>query len=115
MSTTDPFAEHPDHAYHDLRVARVVEETSDARSIIFEIPQQLSASFRYKAGQFLTLKIPYDGKDLVRCYSLASSPETESEHKVTVKRVDDGRISNCLLYTSPSPRDRQKSRMPSSA
>ena len=24
-------------------------------------------------------------------------------------------ISNCLLYTSPSPRDRQKTRMPSSA
>ena len=24
-------------------------------------------------------------------------------------------IYNCLLYTSPSPRDRQKSRMPSSA
>ena len=25
------------------------------------------------------------------------------------------RVGNCLLYTSPSPRDRQKSRMPSSA
>ena len=25
------------------------------------------------------------------------------------------RIPDCLLYTSPSPRDRQKSRMPSSA
>ena len=25
------------------------------------------------------------------------------------------RIGGCLLYTSPSPRDRQKSRMPSSA
>ena len=24
-------------------------------------------------------------------------------------------VANCLLYTSPSPRDRQKSRMPSSA
>ena len=24
-------------------------------------------------------------------------------------------ITSCLLYTSPSPRDRQKSRMPSSA
>ena len=24
-------------------------------------------------------------------------------------------INDCLLYTSPSPRDRQKSRMPSSA
>ena len=26
-----------------------------------------------------------------------------------------GQILTCLLYTSPSPRDRQKSRMPSSA
>ena len=26
-----------------------------------------------------------------------------------------GLITPCLLYTSPSPRDRQKSRMPSSA
>ena len=31
--------------------------------------------------------------------------------------VDDNRqrLKDCLLYTSPSPRDRQKSRMPSSA
>ena len=28
---------------------------------------------------------------------------------------DDGNDNGCLLYTSPSPRDRQKSRMPSSA
>ena len=27
----------------------------------------------------------------------------------------DTQYNNCLLYTSPSPRDRQKSRMPSSA
>ena len=29
--------------------------------------------------------------------------------------VSSGRDVRCLLYTSPSPRDRQKSRMPSSA
>ena len=29
--------------------------------------------------------------------------------------VDPERAKACLLYTSPSPRDRQKSRMPSSA
>ena len=29
--------------------------------------------------------------------------------------LDEGLIYICLLYTSPSPRDRQKSRMPSSA
>ena len=28
---------------------------------------------------------------------------------------DFGGMKSCLLYTSPSPRDRQKSRMPSSA
>ena len=28
---------------------------------------------------------------------------------------DVGMLASCLLYTSPSPRDRQKSRMPSSA
>ena len=31
------------------------------------------------------------------------------------KRVEDAKGYTCLLYTSPSPRDRQKSRMPSSA
>ena len=30
-------------------------------------------------------------------------------------QVTELQISACLLYTSPSPRDRQKSRMPSSA
>ena len=32
-----------------------------------------------------------------------------------VKVSQDGEVVSCLLYTSPSPRDRQKSRMPSSA
>ena len=29
--------------------------------------------------------------------------------------IAEGNMMACLLYTSPSPRDRQKSRMPSSA
>ena len=29
--------------------------------------------------------------------------------------LGEARLNVCLLYTSPSPRDRQKSRMPSSA
>ena len=34
-------------------------------------------------------------------------------HKFIKNRKN--RTTSCLLYTSPSPRDRQKSRMPSSA
>ena len=30
-------------------------------------------------------------------------------------KILSGLVEDCLLYTSPSPRDRQKSRMPSSA
>ncbi len=84
------------HHYHDLRVLRVVRETPDSSSIVFEIPPELAPVFEYQSGQFLTLQVPHHGKHLYRCYSLASSPAVESEHKVTVKRVADGRISNWI-------------------
>ena len=35
--------------------------------------------------------------------------------KTFIQKCNEGRGIFCLLYTSPSPRDRQKSRMPSSA
>ena len=37
----------------------------------------------------------------------------KGETETTIDEIDEPII--CLLYTSPSPRDRQKSRMPSSA
>jgi 3-ketosteroid 9alpha-monooxygenase subunit B len=79
---------------HELRVARVVSESHDSMSIVLEIPEPLRDAFGYRAGQFLSFKVPFEGQVLVRSYSLSSSPDTDSEHKVTVKRVDDGRISN---------------------
>ena len=39
----------------------------------------------------------------------------EKENKQLKAQVDFLKEQFCLLYTSPSPRDRQKSRMPSSA
>ena len=43
----------------------------------------------------------------------------EAKQKIKLKKIESLiiriQISFCLLYTSPSPRDRQKSRMPSSA
>ncbi|HEY2775137.1 MAG TPA: ferredoxin--NADP reductase [Candidatus Binatia bacterium] len=86
----------PRHHYHDLRVRRIIRETSDATSIVFEIPEALRTIFEYQSGQYLTLQVPFAGKHLYRCYSLASSPAVENEHKVTVKRVADGRISNWI-------------------
>ena len=41
--------------------------------------------------------------------------KTPPAARLILKAADIGKGSSCLLYTSPSPRDRQKSRMPSSA
>lgn len=83
-------------AYQLLRVARVVDETADARSFVLEVPSDVADKFAYRAGQFLTFRVTVDGERLVRCYSLASSPDVEAEHKVTVKRIDEGRVSNWM-------------------
>jgi 3-ketosteroid 9alpha-monooxygenase subunit B len=96
MSETTSAEDKARHHYHDLRVARVIRETPDSSSIVFEIPAAVAHLFDYQSGQFLTLQVPHAGKTLYRCYSLASSPAVEKEHKVTVKRVADGRISNWL-------------------
>jgi 3-ketosteroid 9alpha-monooxygenase subunit B len=82
--------------YHALRVAKVVDETADARSFVLEVPEALRPLYAYRAGQFLTFRVSVDGKRLVRCYSLASSPEAEGGWKVTAKRVAGGRVSNWL-------------------
>ncbi|SNT41629.1 ferredoxin--NADP reductase [Rhodococcoides kyotonense] len=74
-----------------LTVAEVVDETADARSIVFDAPQ----NFHYLPGQFLTLRIPSERTGSVaRCYSLASSPHGSEPPKVTVKRTYDGYGSN---------------------
>ncbi|MFI1464707.1 MULTISPECIES: ferredoxin--NADP reductase [Nocardia] len=80
-----------------LRVAQVIAETTDASSLVFEVPEQAREKFNYQPGQFLTLRIPSDRTGSVaRCYSLASSPFTDDLPKVTVKRTKDGYGSNWL-------------------
>lgn len=82
--------------YHSLCVESVIEETHDARSIVFSIPESLKTVYQYKPGQFLTLRLPWEGESLLRCYSMSSTPEQDAMPRVTVKRVQDGRASNWL-------------------
>lgn len=82
--------------YHALTVRSVVEETADSRSIVFDVPAELSASFTYRPGQFLTLRLPVDGRRLLRCYSMSSAPGIDPQLQVTVKQVAGGLASNWL-------------------
>ncbi|MCD2110435.1 MULTISPECIES: ferredoxin--NADP reductase [Rhodococcus] len=80
-----------------LTVSAVVQETADAVSLVFDVPEDRRADFTYKPGQFLTLRIPSDMTGSVaRCYSLASSPHADEPLKVTVKRTAAGYGSNWL-------------------
>ncbi len=79
--------------YYPLRVNRIIRETDDACSIIFEIPEDLRELFSYEAGQYLTINIELNGESKSRCYSLASSPATDEEIKITVKAVPGGEVS----------------------
>jgi len=84
---------HSGPRYYDLTVKNVIQETNDAVSVAFVQPEP---KISYKAGQFLTLIVPMQGKDVRRAYSLCSSPFTDSDLVVTVKRVENGLMSNWL-------------------
>lgn len=80
--------------FYELAVRRVIAETPDARAYTLDVPTELQELFKHRAGQFLTFEIPFEGMQLKRSYSLASSVELGEAPYVVVKRVPDGRISN---------------------
>jgi 3-ketosteroid 9alpha-monooxygenase subunit B len=82
--------------YYSLRVREVIDDTADAKSIVFDIPPEHVETFRYRPGQFLTLRVAHEGRHLLRCYSLASCPLVDEPVRVVVKRVADGRVSNWI-------------------
>lgn len=88
-----------DHDFHTLRIARVIDETADARSFVLEVPADLRDAFAYDAGQFCTFRVQVDGETQLRCYSMCSAPGVDDELQVTVKRVPDGRVSNWMNDT----------------
>ncbi len=87
-----------DTASFELQVSEVVEETADAHSITFTVPDDHAELFDFKPGQFLTLAIPSDQTGVAaRCYSLSSSPLTRADGiTITVKRTAGGYASNWI-------------------
>ena len=80
-----------------LDVVGVVEETADAKSISFAVPEAEAEKFVYRPGQFLTVAVPSDQTGIAaRCYSLSSSPHDGGPLTVTVKRTADGYASNWI-------------------
>jgi ferredoxin-NADP reductase len=85
-----------EHGFHPLTVKDIVGETPDTISLVLDVPDDLRDLFQYQAGQFCTFRVPIDGEEVLRSYSMSSAPDVDGELTVTVKRVPGGLVSNWL-------------------
>lgn len=79
-------------SFHTLKINEIRQETSDAVSVAFEIPDNIKHLFEYQAGQYLTLKTSINGEEVRRSYSLCSAPH-ENSWRVAIKKIDNGKFS----------------------
>ncbi len=81
--------------YYDLPVREIVRETADTISIVFDNSDH---KINYEAGQYITLIMQIDGKEVRRSYSLSSSPAIDDHLAVTVKKIEGGNVSHYLNH-----------------
>ena len=79
-----------------LRVARVFEETHDTRTFRLTSPSSTDLPFVFQAGQYLTVTLSIDGRDVRRSYTISSSPACRAYCEITVKREETGTGSRHL-------------------
>jgi ring-1,2-phenylacetyl-CoA epoxidase subunit PaaE len=82
-------------SYYDLKIKEIIRETEDAITIVFD---NAGEKIEYKAGQYVTLIMEIDGQEVRRSYSLSSSPETDEDLAVTVKKVEGGNVSRYVNH-----------------
>lgn len=79
--------------FNTLNIKSITKETAKAVTLSFVIPSHLKNDYRFKAGQYITLKTNINGEDIRRDYSICTSPNS-GELKVAVKAIDKGLFSN---------------------
>lgn len=79
--------------FKKLAVQEIIKETPNAISVVFDIPTELKEEFKFIAGQYITIRISIEGKEIRRSYSISSSPESNIL-RVGIKEVEKGLFSN---------------------
>ncbi|MGA2594899.1 MAG: photosystem P840 reaction-center cytochrome c-551, partial [Bryobacteraceae bacterium] len=74
-----------------LRLASITQQASDAKTLRFTVPD--GSKLNARPGQFLTFSFLFDGKKIVRSYSICSSPARSGYVEITPKRVNQGCVS----------------------
>ncbi len=93
--TTEPEASAVPAGFHRLRVADVERLTDDAVAVTFDVPGELAETFAFRAGQYLTLRLPTPEGEERRSYSICA-PEGAAP-RIGVRRVETGLFSEWLV------------------
>lgn len=81
--------------FHELTVAQVSPDAEDAVSIALAVPLELQAEYRGSPGQHVVVRLPIDGEDTRRTYSLVNAPG-EWPLRIVPRVHADGKMSRYL-------------------
>lgn len=85
--------------FEELSVAQIDVLTKDAKSVYFEIPDHLVSDFQFIPGQYLTFEIMINGIAQRRAYSICTSPYTDENIAIGVKKIPNGLVSSYMNET----------------
>lgn len=74
--------------WHKAIVEKIVDETADTKRFFLKVLGE--KHFAFKAGQFITLKLPIDSPHQLRSYSIASKPDDSNVIELCIVRKEDG-------------------------
>ncbi len=77
---------------HALKISAVDRLTPNAVALTFEVPKEFEDTYKFKAGQYITIKYPLNGKELRRAYSISAAP-TSGKLTVGIKKMPGGTFS----------------------
>ena len=80
---------------YTLKIESIKKETAESITLCFKQPGL--RKIKYLSGQYLTLSFRINGRKYLRPYSLSSAPSIDSFLEVTIKRLQDGIVSNHIL------------------
>jgi len=78
-----------------LRIKNIRTETANSKSYFIE--EINGKKIEYKAGQFFTLLVNLNGKEVRRSYSISSAPGVDQDIFFTIKRIENGELSRYLF------------------
>ena len=79
----------------NLRVNEVIKETPSTQTLRLVLENGHLPPFQ--AGQYISVFVDVDGIRTSRPYSISSSPSETGYFDITIRRIDDGLVSNYLL------------------